>query len=209
METLLKLVAGGAIFWLLFAGGGILKNRQASAPAGSDSAAVAVADTMEVSRHPAVQIQSLDFLQDHSKYLLVINPVTVTYHRSPGANQVTAAGSVALPWQTLSVNPFDFPLSVPEAERRGRLAAVMAAERKRTPEPRVFIVLEFGDGKRYLTEASDTASALPSRTVSWYIGEAASDPAFSQTPGEQARAYCFIIDDPAVTFARVEAQSNQ
>lgn len=209
MDILLKLVAGGAIFWLLFGAGGILKDRHAPAPAASDSAAVAVVSPKEVRRHPAVKIKSLDFLQDHSKYLLMISPVTVAYYRSQTANELTAAGSVAVPWQTLSVNPFDFPLSVPEAERRGRLAALMTAEGKRAPEPRVFIVLEFPSGERYLTEASDTGSSLPSRTVSWHIGDAAADPAFAQTFGDQARAYGFIIADPAVTFAEVELQSNR
>jgi len=207
MDILLKLVAGGAIFWLLFGAGGILKDRHSPAPAASDSAAVA--SPKEVRHHPAVKIKSLDFLQDHSKYLLVMSPVTVAYYRSQTANELTAAGSVAIPWQTLSVNPFDFPLSVPEPERRGRLAALMTAEGKRAPEPRVFIVLEFPNGERYLTEASDTGSSLPSRTVSWHIGDAAADPAFAQTFGEQARAYCFILADPAVTFAEVELQSTR
>lgn len=209
MDTLLKLVAGGAIFWLLFGARGILQDQQTPAPAPRDSAAVAVVSPKQVRRHPAVKIKSLDFLKDHCKYLLVVSPVTVAYYRSQTTKELTAAGSVAIPWQTLSVNPFDFPLSVPEAERRGRLAALMTAEGKRVPEPRVFIVLEFPNGDRYLTEASDTGSSLPSRTVSWHIGDAATDPAFAQTFGDQARAYGFILADPAVTFTEVELQSHR
>lgn len=208
METLLKLGAGAAIVWLLMGGRGALEHKQRATLAPADTSTAIVTSTA-APRTPAVAITSLEFLQDHSKYILKMNAIQVGAYRLPRADEPTAAGGISIPWQTLSVNPFDFPLSVPEEERRKYLAELLAVERKRAPEPRVFLALEFPTGEKYLTETSDTGSAIKSGTVAWHIRDEAADLAFLQTLGENANAICFILNDAFLTFEEVRLQSQK
>lgn len=208
METLLKLGAGAAIVWFLLGGRGPLEHKQRVSHATADTTTAVVA-TVAAPRTPAVPINSLEFLQDHSKYILKMNAIQVGAYRLPKADEPTAAGSFSIPWQTLSVNPFDFPLSVPEEERRKHLTGLMAAEGKRAPAPRAFLVLEFPNGEKYLTETSDTGSVIKSGTVAWHIRDEAADLAFLQTLGENANAVCFILDDVFLTFEEVRLQSQK
>lgn len=208
METLLKLGAGAAIVWFLLGGRGALEPKQRASLAPPDTV-TAIVTTVAAPRTPAVAINSLEFLQDHSKYILKMNAIQVGAYRLPRADEPTAAGSISIPWQTLSVNPFDFPLSVPEEERRKHLTGLMAAEGKRAPAPRAFLVLEFPNGEKYLTETSDTGSVIKSGTVAWHIRDEAVDLAFLQTLGENANAVCFILDDAFLTFEEVRLQSQK
>lgn len=124
-------------------------------------------------------------------------------------NGQTASGEGAVDWQTLAVNLADIPLSVPEAKRRASWSKRAAANGKRPPRARVFVVLEFPNGKKYLTEASDTGSGLKSRTVDWRIGNTSAEIAFFQTLGNTAKATAFMLDDARVTFAHAVERSRR
>ena len=124
-------------------------------------------------------------------------------------NGQTASGEGAVDWQTLAVNLADIPLSVPDAKRRTSWAKRAAANGKRPPRARVFVVLEFPNGRKYVTEASDTGSGLRSRTVDWRIGNTSGEIAFFQALGNTAKATAFMLDDAKITFAHVVERSRR
>ena len=145
----------------------------------------------------------IDFIKENLLNQKVFTPLD----QAPYPNGPTASGQQAKDWQTLAVNTYDFPLSVPDSDRRARLAGRMSKIGRRPPRPRAFVVLEFPNGKMYLTEASDTGSGVKSRTVDWRISNSSTDIAFFHSLGSRAKATCFVIDDAKVRFEEVFAQS--
>lgn len=149
--------------------------------------------------------KSVEFIQDNLLNRELFRPLEGS--RFP--NGQTASGEPAVDWQTLAVNLTDFPLSVPEAKRRESWAKRAGATGKRPPRARVFVVLEFPNGKKFLTEASDTGSGLRSRTVDWRIGNTTEEIAFFQTLGNKAKATAFAFDDAKITFEQALALSRR
>lgn len=149
--------------------------------------------------------KGVEFIQDNLLNRELFQPLEGS--RFP--NGQTASGEPAVDWQTLAVNLADFPLSVPEAKRRESWTKRAAASGNRPPRARVFIVLEFPNGKKYLTEASDTGSGLKPHAVDWRIGNTTEEIAFFQALGNKAKATAFLLDEAKITFAQALARSNQ
>ncbi|MEK7727718.1 MAG: hypothetical protein AAB354_04850 [candidate division KSB1 bacterium] len=149
--------------------------------------------------------KGVEFIQDNLMNRELFRPL----ERSRFPNGQTASGEAAIDWQTLAVNLADFPLSVPDAKRRESWTKRAGANGTRPPRARVFVVLEFPNGRKYLTEASDTGSGLKSRTVDWRIGNTSEEIAFFLTLGNKAKATAFMLDDSKITFAEVLARSQQ
>ncbi|NUO78799.1 hypothetical protein HUU05_01880 [candidate division KSB1 bacterium] len=148
--------------------------------------------------------KGVEFIQDNLLNRELFLPLeTLRY-----PNGQTASGEPAVDWQTLAVNLTDFPLSVPNSKRRESWTKRAAANGKRPPHARVFIVLEFPNGKKYLTEASDTGSGVKTNSVDWRIGNTSDEIALFHALGNKAKATAFVIDDEKVTFAQVLAQSK-
>jgi hypothetical protein len=123
-------------------------------------------------------------------------------------NGSTVSGQPAMDWLTLSVNPADFPLSVPEEKRRATLASRYTASGKKAPAPRVFIVLEFSNGKKFVAEASDSGSGVKQGWVDWRIGNTSSEIRYFQSLGGSGKATCFVFDDPTLTIERILEESR-
>lgn len=149
--------------------------------------------------------KGVEFIQDNLLNRELFLPLETMRH----PNGQTASGEAAVDWQTLAVNLADIPLSVPDAKRRASWTKRTAANGKRPPRARVFVVLEFPNGKKYLTEASDTGSGLRAHAVDWRIGNTASEIAFFHTLGNTAKATAFMLDDAKITFAQVLARSRR
>jgi hypothetical protein len=148
--------------------------------------------------------RGVEFIQDNLLNRELFLPLEAL--RFP--NGQTASGEAAIDWQTLAVNLADFPLSVPDAKRREGWRKRAAATGKRPPRARVFIVLEFPNGKKFLTEASDTGSGVKTSSVDWRIGNTSEEIALFHALGHRAKATAFIIDDAQVTFTQVLARSQ-
>ncbi len=149
--------------------------------------------------------KGVEFIQDNLLNRELFVPLeTLNY-----PNGQTASGEAAVDWQTLAVNLADIPLSVPEAKRRASWTKRAGANGKRPPRARVFVVLEFPNGRKYLTEASDTGSGLKSHTVDWRIGNTSSEIAFFHALGNTAKATAFMFDDAKITFAQVLERSRR
>jgi hypothetical protein len=73
----------------------------------------------------------------------------------------------------------------------------------------VFVVLEFGNGQKYLTEASDGGSGVQKGWVDWRIGNSSAEIRYFQSLGSSAKASCFVFDDPNVTIEKVLEQAKQ
>ncbi len=148
--------------------------------------------------------KGVEFIQDNLLNRELFLPLETL--RFP--NGQTASGEPAVDWQTLAVNLTDFPLSVPNAKRRESWTKRAAANGKRPPQARVFVVLEFPNGRKYLTETSDTGSGIKTNSVDWRIGNTSEEIAFFHALGNQAKATAFVLDDAKVTFAQALARSR-
>lgn len=124
-------------------------------------------------------------------------------------NGATVSGQGAVDWQTLSINPADFPMSVPNEKRRAVLAQRYTANKLKAPVPRTFVVLEFANGNKYLTEASDGGSGVKKGWVDWRIGNTSTEIRHFLSLGSTAKATCFVFDDPSVTAEQVLEQSKK
>jgi len=139
---------------------------------------------------------ALDFIKDNLSNKELFTPIEE--ERYP--NGQTASGQPVVDWQTVSVNPADFPLSVPDAKRREVLTERYTSRGDKAPAPRCFIVLEFPTGEKFLTEASDTGSGVPQKTIDWRIGNTAGEIAYKESLGPVAKATCFVLEDDNFTF---------
>jgi hypothetical protein len=124
-------------------------------------------------------------------------------------NGLTVSGQPAVDWTTLSINPADFPMSVPNEKRRAILAQRFTAKGNKAPAPRVFVVLEFNNGNKYLTEAADGGSGVKKGWVDWRIGNTSAEIRYFHSLGGYAKATCFVFDDPGVTIEKVLEQSKK
>jgi hypothetical protein len=124
-------------------------------------------------------------------------------------NGLTVSGQPAIDWLTLAINTMDFPMSVSEPKRRAILTQRYTANGGKAPAPRVFVVLEFGNGQKYLTEASDGGSGVQKGWVDWRIGNSSAEIRYFQSLGSSAKASCFVFDDPNVTIEKVLEQAKQ
>lgn len=118
-------------------------------------------------------------------------------------NGLTVSGQPAVDWQTLAVNPNDIPLSVPEEKRRAILTQRATTNGTKTPAPRVFTVLEFANGQKFLTEAADGGSGVQKGWVDWRIGNTSTEIRYFQGLGSSAKATYYVFDDPKITFEKV------
>ena len=148
--------------------------------------------------------QALGFIDDNLSKKDVFTPVEEARH----PNGLTASTQPAVDWQTASVNPADFPLSVPDAKRREVLTQRYAAAGQKKPAPRSYILLEFPTGEKFLTEAADTGSGIPRGTIDWRIGNTAAEIAYKASLGSAAKATCYVFDDPTITFEMVLEQGR-
>ncbi|MDZ7361197.1 MAG: hypothetical protein ONB46_10785 [candidate division KSB1 bacterium] len=124
-------------------------------------------------------------------------------------NGLTVSGQPAVDWRSLAVNPADIPMSVPYEKRRSILAQRYTAQGGKAPAPRVFVVLEFANGQKYLTEASDGGSGVQKGWVDWRIGNSSAEIRYFQSLGSSAKATYFVFDDPSVTLEKVLEQSRK
>ncbi len=137
------------------------------------------------------------------------NPdVFIPYEKARYPNGLTASGQEAVNWHTVSVNPFDFPLSVPNTRRREQLTRRYAAEGKRAPQARSFIVIIAKDGRMFLTEAMDTGSGVKRKWIDWRIGNTSAEIKYFFSIGSQVKAICYVFQDPNITFEQVLAASR-
>ncbi len=130
------------------------------------------------------------------------------YEKAPHPNGLTASGQEAVDWHTVSVNPFDFPLSVPATRRREQLTRRFATQGKRAPQPRSFLVLLADDGRMFLTEAMDTGSGVKRNSIDWRIGNTSAEIRYFFGIGRKVRVLCYTFSDPNITFEQVLAGSN-
>ncbi len=130
------------------------------------------------------------------------------YEKARYPNGLTASGQEAVNWHTVSVNPYDFPLSVPNQRRRQQLTQRYAAEGKRVPQARSFIVLIANDGRMFLTEAMDTGSGVKRKWIDWRIGNTSAEIKYFFGIGSQVKAICYVFQDPNITFEQVLAASR-
>ncbi len=149
--------------------------------------------------------KGVEFIQDNLLNRELFLPIEAL--RYP--NGQTASGEPAVDWQTLAVNLTDIPLSIPNSKRRESWTRRAGARGKRPPRARVFVVLEFPNGRKFLTEASDTGSGVKTNSVDWRIGNTSEEVAFFHALGNRAKATAFVSDDARVTFAQVLARSRQ
>jgi hypothetical protein len=148
--------------------------------------------------------QALDFIEDNIANKDIFTPIEQASH----PNGLTASSQPAVDWQTVSVNPADFPLSVPDAKRRDVLTQRYVAAGQKKPAPRSYILLEFSTGEKFLTEAADTGSGIPRGTIDWRIGNTAAEIAYKASLGTTAKATCYVFDDPTITFEMVLEQAR-
>ncbi len=149
--------------------------------------------------------KSLEFINANLGKKDLFTPLTEV----PFPNGATVSGQGAVDWQTLSINPADFPMSVPDEKRRAVLAKRYTASGAKAPAPRVFVVLEFANGSKYLTETSDGGSGVKKGWVDWRIGNTSTEIRYFLSLGSAAKATCFVFDDPSVTAEQVLEQSRK
>lgn len=134
--------------------------------------------------------------------------VFVPVDESPYPNGATVSGQGAMDWLTVSINPQNFPLSVPDARRRASLQQRYADKKYWPPEERSFIVLVAKDGRMFLTEAADTGSGVKENSIDWRIGNSSAEIKYFFTVGPVVRALCYTFKDANLTIAKVLANSN-
>ncbi len=146
----------------------------------------------------------IEFIQNHIHDESVFVPIEKARH----PNGLTASGQEAVDWHTVSVNPMDFPLSVPNNARRSRLTERFTLQKKRVPQARSFIVITSQDGRKFLTEAMDTGSGVKRNWIDWRIGNTSAEIKYFFGIGRTVKATCYILKDPSVTFEQVLAASK-
>lgn len=146
----------------------------------------------------------LEFLRENITNEAVFTPT----EKAPYPNGATASGQGAIDWMTVSVNPRDFPLSVPDARRRAQLEARFTQEGKRPPAVRCFVVIETRDGRLFLTEAMDTGGGVKQGWIDWRIGNSSAEIKYFFSLGRMAKAYGFTFEDPEVTLQTVLENSG-
>jgi len=124
-------------------------------------------------------------------------------------NGLTISGQPALDWLSLAVNPVDFPMSVPEPNRRATLTQRFTAKGGKAPVARAFVVLEFSNGQKYLTEATDGGSGVQKGWVDWRIGNSSPEIRYFQALGSSAKATCFVFNDANVTIENALEKSRK
>ncbi len=145
---------------------------------------------------------ALEFIRKNLKSEAVFIPV----EKAPAPNGRTASGQEAIDWVTVSVNPKDFPMSVPNKARRQQLSKRFSKEGKKAPKARSYILLITENQGMYLTEAMDTGGGVKEGWVDWRIGNSAEDIARFHRLGKTAMAYCFTSDDPNMTLDKILRQ---
>ncbi|MGH7450421.1 MAG: hypothetical protein ACRENG_03685, partial [bacterium] len=83
------------------------------------------------------------------------------------------------------------------------------ANKLKAPAPRTFVVLEFANGNKYLTEASDGGSGVKKGWVDWRIGNTSTEIRHFLSLGSTVKATCFVFDDPNLTAEQVLEQSKK
>jgi hypothetical protein len=103
-------------------------------------------------------------------------------------------------------------MSVPDEKRRARLTqrfTANAANGNKAPAPRVFVVLEFNNGQKFLTEAADGGSGVQKGWVDWRIGNSSTEIRYFQALGSAAKATYFVFDDPQMALEKVLDKSRK
>lgn len=134
--------------------------------------------------------------------------VFTTFEEAPFPNGATASGQHAVNWHTVSVNPLDFPLSVPDEKRRAALQKRWADGKRWAPAARSFIVLITKDRRMFLTEASDTGGGVKPGWIDWRIGNTSAEIKYFHAIGSPVKAICYTFTDPNITFEQVLANSK-
>ncbi|HHL71753.1 MAG TPA: hypothetical protein ENJ29_04495 [Bacteroidetes bacterium] len=144
----------------------------------------------------------LDFIKKNISNEAVFIPI----EKAPAPNGLTASGQPAIDWVTVSVNPADFPLSVPNTARRKQLAQRYGKAGKMKPKARSYIVLITESGEMFLTEAMDTGGGVKKGWIDWRISNTSGDIARFHKLGKTATAFCFTTDDPGMTREKIIAK---
>ena len=122
-------------------------------------------------------------------------------------NGAAVSGQPIVDWQTISVNPRTFPLSVPEPRRR-QVLTDRYSDNALAPAPRSFVVIQTQDGKMFLTEAADTGGGVKDGWIDWRIGNTSGELKYFFSLGTTVKAWCYTFDDPGVTFDHVFQRSQ-
>jgi len=149
--------------------------------------------------------EALEFINANLAKKDLFTPLAEVEH----PNGLTISGQPALDWLTLAVNPNDIPMSVPDENRRATLTQRFAANNAKAPAPRVFVVLEFINGQKFLTEAADGGSGVQKGWVDWRIGNSSTEIRYFQALGSSAKATYFVFDDPKITLEKVLDKSQK
>lgn len=151
--------------------------------------------------------EALEFINTNLAKKDLFTPLAEVEH----PNGLTISSQPAIDWLTLAVNPVDIPMSVPDANRRAALTTRFAANPAsgaKAPAPRVFVVLEFPNGQKYLTEAADGGSGVQKGWVDWRIGNSSPEIRYFQALGSSAKATYFVFEDPQMTLEKVMDKSR-
>ena len=148
--------------------------------------------------------EALEFINANLTKKDLFTPLAEVEH----PNGLTVSGQPALDWLTLAVNPHDMPMSVPDEKRRAVLTQRSAANGAKAPAPRVFVALEFANGQKFLTEASDGGSGVQKGWVDWRIGNTSTEIRYFQALGSSAKATYFVFNDPQITLEKVLEKSR-
>jgi hypothetical protein len=148
--------------------------------------------------------KAIDFINANISKKDLFMPLSDVEH----PNGLTVSGQPAVDWQTLAVNPADMPMSVPNEQRRAVLSSRFTASGNKAPAPRVFVVLEFNNGQKYLTEASDGGSGVQKGWVDWRIGNSSPEIRYFNALGTSAKATYFVFDDPKMTVEKILEKSQ-
>jgi len=148
--------------------------------------------------------EALEFINTNLAKKDLFTPLAEVEH----PNGLTISGQPAIDWLTLAVNPLDVPMSVPDEKRRATLTQRFAANGAKAPAPRVFVVLEFNNGQKFLTEAADGGSGVQKGWVDWRIGNSFTEIRYFQALGSSAKATYFVFDDPKITLEKVLDKSR-
>ncbi|KAA3615300.1 MAG: hypothetical protein DWQ05_14655 [Calditrichaeota bacterium] len=126
----------------------------------------------------------------------------------PTPNGRTFSGQQAEDWRSVSVNLKNFPVSVPDQNRRKSLAAKFKGKNIKGPFARSFIVIKTNDGKQFLTEAMDTGSGVKENWIDWRIGNSSTEIKYFLSLGSIVDATCYTFNDPNITLEKVLQNSR-
>jgi len=138
----------------------------------------------------------LDFIKKYYKKPKIFIPI----EQAPFPNGQTVSGQGAVDWQTVTIDPKAFPLSVPDAGLRKHLARVYKKRHNLAPQPRSFLVIQTADGRQFLTEAMNARENLPPNRIAWRIGNNSMEIAYLKRLGDTAKVLCFTLQDAGVEF---------